>query len=127
MGSSQEVVDSLTNNTYEYSLGRLFDRVARHYSDRTALVYSNDLRYTYLDLQKRTNAFTQYFLSSNLRPGSVIAIFNDKSINAISIMLACLELGIIYTNLDANSPAGDLKRFCNCNSFTYLWGYKCIH
>jgi D-alanine--poly(phosphoribitol) ligase subunit 1 len=48
--------------------------------------------------------------AKGLRQGQVAAMFHDKSPAAFAAMLACLRLGIIYTNLDPDSPWERLRK-----------------
>lgn len=46
----------------------------------------------------------RYLLNTGIGKGDVVAIFNEKSPQAFSLMLGCIKIGAIYTNLDTTSP-----------------------
>jgi D-alanine--poly(phosphoribitol) ligase subunit 1 len=48
--------------------------------------------------------------SAGFQKGDVAAIFHEKTPSAFAAMIACLKLGVIYTNLDIETPAPRLKR-----------------
>lgn len=90
--------------SYQYNLGLHFYQIAELYKARTALKYPDGKSYCYKELNEFSNQLGRFLLSSNISKGEVIAIFNEKSYTAYSLMLACLKTGIIYTNLDVSSP-----------------------
>lgn len=110
MGSSKEVNTHPSAFAYDYNLGLCFERIARNYPQNNALVYPNGKRYTYSCLLKGIEAKSANLRVLNIKYGSVVAIFNDKSFDAIALMLACLKLGITYANLDVNSPPERLRK-----------------
>jgi D-alanine--poly(phosphoribitol) ligase subunit 1 len=99
--------------SYQYNLGIKFSNIARKHKLKTALKYPDGkcIDYTYLD--ELSNQLGKYLINKNFHKGDVIAIFNDKSSTAYSLMLACLKTGIIYTNLDISSPWTRLEKIIN--------------
>ena len=99
--------------SYQYNLGIRFSNIARKHKLRTALKYPDGkcIDYNYLD--ETSNQLGKYLINRNFRKGDVIAIFNEKSSTAYSLMLACLKTGIIYTNLDISSPWARLEKIIN--------------
>lgn len=95
---------------YQYNLGLAFYRVAETFGSKTALRYPDRTSYTYDQVNKLSNRMARYLLDQQVRRGDVVAIFNDKSVEAYSLMLACLKVGIIYTNLDVSSPVPRLVK-----------------
>ncbi|MBI1891051.1 MAG: amino acid adenylation domain-containing protein [Burkholderiales bacterium] len=90
---------------YRSNLAVAFEEVVARYAGRTALHYpATNERVTYRDLAALANRIASIFWAKGLRQGEVAAFFNDKSPTAFAAMLACLRLGIIYTNLDPESP-----------------------
>lgn len=95
---------------YQYNLGLYFYQIAESYKAKTALKYPNEKRYVYAELNELSNQLGRFLLNNNISKGDVIAIFNEKSYTAYSLMLACLKTGIIYTNLDVSSPWHRIER-----------------
>lgn len=89
---------------YQYNLGFKFYDVADKYANNIALQYPTGETYSYDQLNKLSNKFAGYLLSKGIVKGNVIAIFNEKSVYAFSLMLGCLKIGAIYSNLDPASP-----------------------
>ncbi|MBS1490471.1 MAG: amino acid adenylation domain-containing protein [Bacteroidetes bacterium] len=98
---------------YCYNLGLAFNHIVERHPTKTALQFPNGSAYTFSVLHQYSNQMARFLLSSGLKPGHVVAIFNEKSIQAYALMLACLKTGIIYTNLDAASPWARLEKIIN--------------
>lgn len=87
------------------NLGIAFQEVARLHASRAALTYpSTGEKITYGELSALANQIAGVLWDKGLRQGAVVAMFHDKSPAAFAAMLACLRLGIIYSNLDPDSP-----------------------
>ncbi|MEW5965593.1 MAG: amino acid adenylation domain-containing protein [Pseudomonadota bacterium] len=93
------------------NLGIAFrDVVARH-ADRPALIYpETGERVSYAELARLADRVVTALHAQDLRPGEVAVFFHDKSPVAYAAMLACLRLGVIYVNLDPDSPWERLHR-----------------
>ena len=89
---------------YRYNLGLAFYGVAAKFDAKTALKYPDGKSLGYSELNELSNQLGRLLLDNGLVKGDVIAIFNEKSPLAYSLMLASLKTGIIYTNLDVSSP-----------------------
>lgn len=93
------------------NLGIAFQDVVCRHKDRTALIYpATDERVTYGELNLLADRVAGVLWAKGLRRGQVAAMFHDKSPAAFAAMLACLRLGIIYTNLDPESPWERLRK-----------------
>ncbi|MEI6265412.1 MAG: AMP-binding protein [Sphingobacteriia bacterium] len=97
-------------NKYHYNLGLLFYQIANAHPENTALRYPDGKIFSYTELNQLSNRLARLLLESNINPGDVVAIFNQKSIYGYSLMLACIKTGIIYTNLDNTSPLARVER-----------------
>lgn len=87
------------------NLGIAFQDVVRRHKNRTALIYpATGERVSYGELDLLADRVAGILWALGLRHGQVAAMFHDKSPAAFAAMLACLRLGIIYTNLDPDSP-----------------------
>jgi D-alanine--poly(phosphoribitol) ligase subunit 1 len=93
------------------NMGMAFEDVLLLHGDRTALLYPADgRRISYADLGALSQDFMCSLTARGLCAGQVIALFHDKSPEAFALMIACLRLGIIYTNLDPESPPQRLSK-----------------
>jgi D-alanine--poly(phosphoribitol) ligase subunit 1 len=93
------------------NLGIAFEEIATRHEGRVALVYpATGEQISYGTLSQLVDRISGALWAKGLRQGQVAAIFHDKSPAAFAAMLACLRLGIIYTNLDPGSPWERLRR-----------------
>jgi len=92
------------------NLGLKFREIARAHAKRPALRQTDGEITTYLQLDRFSNQMARLFLERGLRRGDVVGIFHDKSPAAFATMLACLKTGLIYTNLDPDSPWERLRK-----------------
>lgn len=93
-----------------------FERVAKNNKDRVALLYPATCSETsYSELCLLVEHIARTLWIRGLSQGQVVAFFHDKSPAAFAAMLACLRLGIIYTNLDPASPWERVRKIlANC-------------
>ncbi|TAN76935.1 MAG: hypothetical protein EPN14_07655 [Gallionella sp.] len=100
--------------TFAPNLGIAFQEIARRHADRTALLYpATGERITYRELGLLADRIAGILWARGLRHGQVAAIFHDKSPAAFAAMLACLRLGILYTNLDPGNPWERQRKILN--------------
>ena len=92
------------------NLGLKFREIAGANAERPALRQANGEITSYAQLDRLSNRMASLLLERGLRRGNVVAIFHDKSPDAFAAMLACLKTGLIYTNLDPDSPWERLRK-----------------
>lgn len=110
------------------NIGLAFEEVVRRHHDRTALLYpATQEVVSYGKLAALANAIAAELIREGVKQGDVVAMFHDKSPPAYAAMLACLRLGVIYTNLDPDSPWARLEKILHTcqprlivNSFSTL-------
>jgi D-alanine--poly(phosphoribitol) ligase subunit 1 len=101
---------------YLYNLGLSFQSIAEQHADKTALQFPGADSYTFRALDEKSNQLARFLLSTGLKKGDVIAIFNEKSYLGYSLIIAALKIGVIYTNLDNTSPWPRLHKILGtCN------------
>ena len=112
--------------TFVSNLGIAFQDVVRRHKDRSALSYpATGEQTTYGELNELVDRIAGVLWSHGLRHGHVAALFHDKSPAAFAAMLACLRLGIIYTNLDPESPWERLGKILNtCQPQVIINGFQ---
>lgn len=91
-------------------LGARFGRVVRERGKDIALRYPDGREVSYTQLGDLVQRITTGLLNEGVKPREVVAIVNRKSPEALAAMLACNSLGILYTNLDPESPAERARR-----------------
>lgn len=95
---------------YQYNLAIRFYEVAGIHARRVALQYPDGRSFSYAELNRMSNQAGRYLRNGGVRKGDVVAIFNEKSPLAYSLMLGCIKIGAIYTNLDNTSPWARLHK-----------------
>ncbi len=90
--------------------------IVRLHGQRTALKYpATGESVTHAGLAEMADRIAATLHSLGIRQGAVVALFHDKSPAAYAAMLACLRLGVLYANLDPDSPWERLRKIlCSC-------------
>jgi D-alanine--poly(phosphoribitol) ligase subunit 1 len=99
---------------YFYNLKDFFENIAKENSSNSAIIYS-DIKYSYGDLNEKSNYFVNYFQQNNLTQGDIVAIASTKSFEDYAVMIACLKSGIAYINIDIENPTkriDDIFKLC---------------
>ena len=97
----------MKNEIYQYNLGHLFNKLA--INNHAVAIQSTDNEPTsYHELNSLSNIIANYLIAQDIKKNDVVAILNNKSAYSFGIMIACLKIGAIYTNLDPKSP---IERF----------------
>lgn len=99
------------------NLGIAFREVVARFPERIALFYpETNQKVNYADLGRMVDQMTNILWTFGLRHGQVAAFFHDKNLKAFATMLACLRLGVVYTNMDPDSPWERIRKiFENCS------------
>ncbi|KQT54861.1 hypothetical protein ASG43_04785 [Aureimonas sp. Leaf454] len=89
------------------SLIALFERQARETPDRIALLDGHrTLTYAALDARARRIAFS--LLDRGVRPGEVVALLSERSLDATAALLGILKAGAAFLALDPSYPEARL-------------------
>ncbi|WP_369260978.1 amino acid adenylation domain-containing protein [Streptomyces sp. R35] len=87
----------------EAGLGALFAAQVARTPDAVALIDSaSDL--TYAELDERANRLAHHLIAEGVRPGSRVALFQERSLNAVIATLAVVKAGAVYVPLDTRYP-----------------------
>lgn len=89
---------------YAYNLGQAFAAAVRENREKTAIIFDGADRVTFQELDILSNQLANFFLGQKIEKRDVIAIQNRKSPYGFAAMIACLKLGVIYTNFDYTNP-----------------------
>ncbi|WP_288341658.1 AMP-binding protein [uncultured Roseivirga sp.] len=87
-----------------YNLGLRFQRISTQERGKVCLSYIDGTSFTFGELNERSNQYVHWLIQNGVAKGDVIGILNNKSFNAFALMIGCIKLGAIYTNLDPFSP-----------------------
>src|SRR5438552_4178078 len=96
--------------SFNCNLGLSFREVAQKHRSHIALRYPNGETATFDQLDQLSNQVAALLTARGLGRGDVVALFHDKSSAAFAAMLACLKLGVIYTNLGPDNPWERLQK-----------------
>jgi amino acid adenylation domain-containing protein len=88
---------------HAYHLNERFQEIVTQHAANVALKFSNK-EYTYLELNHDANLIASQLHQEGVKRGDVIAIINSKAYLSYALMVACIKLGVIYTNIDPQSP-----------------------
>jgi len=89
---------------YFHNLGLYFEFIVSKYGNSTALKYK-DKSLAYNELNGLVNQIANMLIKNKMQYNDVVAIFNNKEEYSYATMLACLKLGLIYTNIDVDNPS----------------------
>lgn len=95
---------------YTYNLGQAFQHISRQYKNKTAIIFDGQERITFKELDVLSNKAAHFLISMGIKKLDVVAIQNKKSPIGFAMMLACLKLGVIYTNFDYTNPAERIRK-----------------
>ena len=115
----------MENNKYVYNLGQHFENVVKINPNKVAIIQPEDQEnIDFKALNILSNKISNYLINQDLQKKDVIAIMHDKSSIAYSIMIACLKLGIIYTNIDPKSPKTRLEKIIQISQPKLLFVFQ---
>jgi len=85
-----------------------FNHWVQHTPDAIAL--SQQLRrYSYLELDRRSNALASRLLQWNIEPGDILAVCMPRSMETIVALLAIFKLRALYLPIDADLPVARIR------------------
>nr|WP_210308935.1 AMP-binding protein [Ochrobactrum sp. CM-21-5] len=83
------------------TIGRHLDQIAETYPDRPAVVVRHqNVRLTYAELKKRTDALAEGFLAVGLCPGERIGIWSPNNLEWVLTQFATAKAGLILVNIN---------------------------
>lgn len=74
------------------------------FSKNSPAVNFGDLELTYSGLNDRANQLARYFISRNVKPDDLIAIYAERSLELVVSILAVLKAGCAYVPLEPDYP-----------------------
>ncbi len=89
--------------TYQYNLGLKFKNNLKMYGDASCIKYPDNSS-SYLEVDNDSDAIASLLLAQGLKRGDVVAIIHSKEYLSYILMIACLKVGVIYTNIDPDIP-----------------------
>lgn len=94
------------------NLGRYISRSASHFRTSTALIFE-DRKYTYEELDRRTNRLAQGLLALGLRRGDRVAIQSWNRPEIVETEVACYKAGMVRIPINARLSAAEAIEILN--------------
>ncbi len=113
-----------------YNLGQLFNQIALKFKDKIALKYPDNSFFSFKELNILSNKIANYLIEIGVKKNDVVIILNNQSNEGYALMIACLKIGAIYSNIDPKSPIDRFKKMvdvCNPKTIFYFQEQKLIH
>ncbi len=96
------------------TIGACFDRIVDRFGEREALVVRHqNIRWTYRELQRRTNNLAVSLLRLGLNPGERIGIWSQNNAEWLLTQLATAKAGLILVNINPAYRGNELQYALN--------------
>ncbi|MBU7314571.1 non-ribosomal peptide synthetase [Paenibacillus oleatilyticus] len=90
------------------SLACLFEEQVEKTPDRVAVVFGEE-QLTYRELDAKSNQVAGGLLEQGIKPGGILAILMDRSLDMVTAILAVLKTGNAYLPIDPEYPQGRIQ------------------
>jgi amino acid adenylation domain-containing protein len=98
---------------------QLFEAQAQKTPDAIAAAFEGD-QLTYRELDRRTNQLANYLRSNGVKPGVMVGVFVERSLDMIIGLLGVMKAGGAYVPLDPTYPAERISFVLNDASVPVL-------
>jgi amino acid adenylation domain-containing protein len=98
---------------------QLFEAQAKKTPDAIAAAFEGD-QLTYRELDRRTNQLANYLRSTGVKPGVMVGVFVDRSLDMIVALLGVMKAGGAYVPMDPTYPAERISFVLNDASVPVL-------
>ena len=96
------------------TIGACFDRIVKRFGEREALIVRHqNIRWTYRELQRRTNNLAVALLRLGLNPGERIGIWSQNNAEWLLAQLATAKAGLILVNINPAYRGSELQYALN--------------
>jgi amino acid adenylation domain-containing protein len=112
------------DNTWEGSIHELFARQAKEAPNFPAVVDSTN-RWSYRELDQRSNQLANYLIAQGIKPTDVVAIYAQRSAALVIALLGTLKAGAAFEILDPAYPTSRLisyLRIATPRAFLHIEG-----
>ncbi len=103
----KQILFDFNNTKTEYpsnkTVASLFEEQVRLTPLKNA-VFFEGIYMTYKELNEKANQLASILLKNNIKPGDVVSLFMEKSIESIIAILATLKVGAAFLPLDVEYP-----------------------
>jgi amino acid adenylation domain-containing protein len=98
---------------------QLFEAQARKTPDAIAAAFEGE-QLTYRELDRRANQLANYLRSTGVKPGVMVGVFVDRSLDMIVALLGVMKAGGAYVPMDPTYPAERISFVLNDASVPVL-------
>jgi len=96
------------------TLGANFDAAAEKWGERDALIVRHqNIRWSYLELQEKVNAFAAGLLNLGLEPGDRVGIWSPNNSEWVVVQYATAKAGLILVNINPAYRVAELEYAIN--------------
>jgi fatty-acyl-CoA synthase len=96
------------------TIGACFDRIVKRFGEREALVVRHqNIRWTWRELQRRTNNLAVSLLRLGMKPGERIGIWSQNKAEWLLAQLATAKAGLILVNINPAYRVSELQYALN--------------
>jgi len=96
------------------TLGANFDSAVKKWGERDALIVRHqNIRWSYLELQEKVNAFAAGLLSLGLEPGDRVGIWSPNNSEWVIVQYATAKAGLILVNINPAYRVAELEYAIN--------------
>lgn len=110
-----KVLEDFCNGPEEYypsdlTIHGLFERQARLTPNNTAMIFEDNIFYTYKQLDEKANCLANYLIEScGINNGDLVGVMVDRGENTIISLLGVLKSGAVYLPVDINYPLNRIE------------------
>lgn len=104
----QDWNDTKSNNNLNITINTLFEKHAHQFPHSIAANLEGK-KITYGMLDQLANQFANYLIKKGIKPKSFVAIFLERSIELLIVMLGILKAGAAYVPIDTKYPINRIK------------------
>lgn len=98
-----------------------------HKTDKQSIAISfGDERVSYSELEKYSNQYSNYLIAQGVKPGDVVGVCFERSIEGIISLLAILKAGASYLPLDPDYPSERLDYMIQKAKVELVIGHECL-
>ena len=96
------------------TLGVNFDAAVKKWGERDALIVRHqNVRWSYLELQEKVNAFAAGLLNLGLEPGDRVGIWSPNNSEWVVVQYATAKAGLILVNINPAYRVAELEYAIN--------------
>ena len=112
----------------EQTIGAFFDETVARLSSREALVSRHqNIRYTYLELQREVDRMASALIRFGLEPGDRVGIWSHNNAEWLITQLATAKVGVILVNINPAYRVAELEYALNkvgCKALITMSSFK---